>query len=126
MCRALFAIVALAPAACGTLAAQEQPAVITSPTERSRAELLRVVSAAANGQTITLAADALTRSNVLTIERRTPAGPQGRAATGRALEAPEQFRLVLRGTRCLLVRQADGSEWELTDAQCAPAGTLAQ
>jgi hypothetical protein len=119
--RWLFATAALAPAACGTLAAQEQPAVIASPTERSRAELLRVVSAAASGQTVTLADDALTRSSVLTIERRTPTGPQGRAATGRTLEAPEQFRLVLRGARCMLVRQSDGGEWELTDAQCVPA-----
>jgi len=112
----------LTPAACGTLAAQEQSAVIESPTEGSRAELRRVVSSASNGQPVTLADDALTRDSVLTIERRTPPGPQGRAATGRTLEAPEQFRLVLRGTRCVLVRQADGREWELREATCVPAG----
>jgi antitoxin (DNA-binding transcriptional repressor) of toxin-antitoxin stability system len=124
--RWLLAIAALAPAGCGTLAAQEQPAVIAAPTERSRAELLRILSAAANGQPITLADDALTRASVVTLERRTPAGPQGRAATGRTLDAPEQFRLVLRGSRCLLVRQSDGSEWELKEAQCAPAAPEVQ
>lgn len=117
---AVAAAALLAPAACGTLSAQERPAVVVAPTSASRAELVRVVSAAMNGQTVTLADDALTRQSVLTVERRTPPGPQGRAATGRTLDAPEQFRLVLRGARCVLVH-ADGREWELHEAQCAPA-----
>lgn len=116
----LVAATVLAPAACGTLSAQEQPAVIAAPTAQSRAELERVVSSAFNGQPVTLADDALTRESVLSIERRTPPGPQGRIATGRTLEAPTRFNLVLRGSRCLL-RAADGREWELTEAQCVPA-----
>ena len=111
----------LAPAACVTLSAQEQPAVIAAPTPQSRAELARAVSAAMNGQPVTLADDALTRESVLLLQRRTPPGPQGRAATGRTLDAPEQFRLVLRGARCVLVHTADGREWELEEAQCVPA-----
>ena len=55
------------------------------------------------------------------IERRTPPGPQGRAATGRTLDAPEQFKLVLRGERCMLVHDADGREWQLEEARCVPA-----
>lgn len=115
-----LAAAAAVPGACGTLSAQEQPAVIAAPTAQSRAELARVVSAAFGGQPVTLADDALTRESVLTIERRTPPGPQGRAATGRTLEAPERLNLVLRGSRCFLVREADGSEWELTEARCVP------
>jgi hypothetical protein len=111
----------LAPAACGTLSAQEQPAVIAGPTPQSRAELKSVVSAAMNGQPVTLADDALTRESVLVLQRRTPPGPQGRAATGRTLEAPERLNLVLRGARCFLVREADGREWELEQARCVPA-----
>ena len=118
----LVAVTVLAPAACGTLSAQEQAAVIVSPTSQSRAELARVVSTAFNGQPVMLADDALTRESVLTIERRTPPGPQGRAATGRTFDAPERLHLVLRGSRCFLVRAADGREWELTEAQCVPAG----
>jgi hypothetical protein len=114
--------VTLAPLACSTLSAQEQPAVIAAHTDGSRAELAEVVASAFGGQAVMLADDALTRDSVLTIERRTAPGPQGRAATGRTLEAPEQFRLVLRGTRCVLVRQADGREWELRAATCVPAG----
>lgn len=116
-----LAAATMAPVACGTLSAQEQPAVISAPTAESRAELARVVSAAFNGQPVTLADDALTRESVLTIERRTPPGEQGRAATGRTLGAPERLNLVLRGTRCFLVRAADGREWELSEAQCVPA-----
>jgi hypothetical protein len=117
----LLATTVLLPVACGTLSAQERPAVIAAPTAQSRAELVRVVSAAMNGQALTLADDALTRESVLTIERRTPPGPQGRAATGRTVDAPEQFRLLLRGTRCMLVHAASGREWELAEARCVPA-----
>jgi hypothetical protein len=121
--RARIAIAAslLLPAACSTLAAQEQPAVIAAHTAQSRAELMRVVSAAFNGQPVTLADDALTRESVLTLERTTPPGPQGRAATGRTLEVPERLNLVLRDRRCFLVREADGGEWELSEARCVPA-----
>ena len=117
----LLATTVLLPVACGTLSAQERPAVIAAPTAQSRAELVRVVSAAMNGQALTLADDALTRESVLTIERRTPPGPQGRAASGRTVDAPEQFRLLLRGTRCMLVHAASGREWELAEARCVPA-----
>ena len=111
----------LAPLACTTLQAQEQPALITAPTDASRAELKRVVTAAVGGQGVTLADDALTRDSVLTLERRTPPGPQGQAATGRTLEAPQQFRLVLRGTDCFLVSTADAREWALREAMCVAA-----
>ncbi len=117
----LLATAVLTPIACGTLAAQEQLAVIAAPTADSRAELARVVSAAMNGQPVTLADDALTRESTLVIERRTPPGAQGRAATGRTLEAPAQLKLVLRGERCVLVRVADGREWQLAEARCVPA-----
>jgi hypothetical protein len=118
---ALLAAPLLAPAACGTLSAQEQPAVVAAHTEESRAELARVASAAFNGQPVTLSVDVLTRESVLTLERRTPPGPQGRAATGRTLEAPERLRLVLRGTRCFLVRESDGREWQLDETRCVAA-----
>lgn len=122
----LLATAVAAPAACGTLSAQERPALIVAPTAQSRAELARAVSAAMNGQAVTLADDALTRESLLTIERRTPPGPQGRAATGRTLDAPEQFRLVLRGTHCMLVHATNGREWELAEARCVPADDAAR
>jgi hypothetical protein len=115
------AATALAAAACGSLAAQEQPAVIASPTADSRAALARVVASAMNGQPVTLADDALTRDSTLTIERATPSGPQGRAATGRTVEEPVRFSLVVRGSRCVLVRADDGRDFPLEGVRCVPA-----
>lgn len=119
--RVCWLVAVLPPAACGTLVAQEQPAVIAAHTERSRAELANAAAAAFGGQPVLLADDALTRESVLTLERATPPGPQGRAATGRTLEMPARLNLVLRGTRCFLVRETDGREWELSEARCVPA-----
>ncbi len=120
--RLLAALSPLLLTGCGTLAAQpEQPAVVALHTEQSRAELRRVVSTAMNGEPVTLGDDVLLHDSVLTVERRAPAGEQGRAATGRTLEAPVRFNLLLRGTSCLL-RAADGREWPLDDVQCRPAG----
>jgi hypothetical protein len=124
--RVALAAALVLPAACGTLSAQEQPAVIAAPTAQSRAELARAITAAFNGQPVALADDALTRDSTLTIERRTPPGPQGRAATGRTLEAPEQFKLVLRGSSCVLVRVMDGREWPLAETRCVPAAAGAR
>jgi hypothetical protein len=119
-----WVVAAAMPCACGTISAQEQPAFIATPTPQSRAEIERIVSAAMNGQPVTIAADALTRDSVLVIQRRTPPGPQGRVATGRTLEAPEQFRLLLRDERCVLLRAADGREWPLEATQCVPAAEV--
>lgn len=117
----LLAAAALATAGCGSLAAQGSPGVIASPTTATRAELARVVSSAMNGQPVTLADDALTRDSTLTIERRTPPGEQGRAATGRTVEEPVRFNLVVRENGCVLVREGDGRAFPLEGVRCAPA-----
>lgn len=117
----LAAAALLASAGCGTFAAQDEPAVIAAATDQTRTELARVVALAVNGRPVMLAADALTRDSVLTLDRRTPPGPQGRDATGRTLEVPERFTLVLRGARCVLVRAADGRAFPLEDVRCVPA-----
>jgi hypothetical protein len=116
----LAATALLASGGCGTLSAQDEPALIAPATQQSRAELARVVALAVNGQPVMLAEDALTRDSVLTLERRTPTGAQGRAATGRTLDEPEQLKLVLRDSRCVLIR-ADGRAFELAGVRCVPA-----
>jgi hypothetical protein len=113
-------VVASGVLACTTLAAAEQPALIERPTQQSKAELLRVLGEAFNGRPVTIAADALTRDSVLVIERRPLRGLEGDPAGGRVLEAPEQFRLVLRDARCELVRSSDQRRWMLTETNCVP------
>ena len=117
--RAWVAAAALA-SGCHTVAAQERPAVIVAPSETSRAELERAVSAAFNGQPVILAADALTRESVLIVERREPRDAEGRPLRGRVLERPERFRLVLNGSVCELVRESDGQRIALMQTTCAP------
>ena len=105
--------------ACGSLHG-ERPAVIAAPSASARAELVRVVTLAFDGVPVTLADDVFTRDSVLNVERRTPPGAQGRAATGRTFDAPARLRLVLDGTRCELIREADGRRFPLRDVPCSP------
>ena len=73
-----------------------------------------------NGRAVTIADDALTRDSVLIIERRERRDLEGNRADGRVLEAPEQFRLVLRDTHCELIRASDERRWKLTETSCVP------
>ena len=119
---ALLAAAALAPLACGTPPARaDVPALIAEPSAASRAELLRVVTEAANGARVTLADDAFTRESTLIVERREPLDAQGRPLSGRLLEMPQRFRLVLRDGKCVLVRESDERSWLLNDTRCAAA-----
>jgi hypothetical protein len=115
--RAVVVVVCGALCACGSLPG-ERPAVIAAPSIGARAELAPVVALASEGVAVTLADDAFARDSVLTVERRAPPGPQGRAATGRTLDEPTRLRLVLDGSRCELVREADGRRFPLHDVHC--------
>jgi len=108
-------------AACNNLsAAHDVAAVISEPSVESRTELLRVVSTALNGDQVLLADDALTRNSLLTIERNPPRNLQDRQLTGRQLGRPEQFRLVMQGSDCILVHQSSGERWQLRETNCVP------
>ena len=113
----------LSPFACTTIAA-EQPAVLVDPGENDRAELLRVLRGALNGAPLVLADDALTRESLLTVEVRPRGALDSPPSTGRVLTMPEQFRLVLDGGRCVLVRRSDSARFPLGIVRCAaaPAG----
>jgi hypothetical protein len=121
---ALLASAALAPFGCGAPPARaDVPALVAEPSAASRAELRRVVTEATNGAPVTLADDALTRESTLIVERREPLDAQGRPLSGRLLDMPQRFRLVLRDGKCALVRESDARSWPLSDTRCAPAGS---
>lgn len=115
---ASLAAAAFAVLACTTLTAAEQPALIELPTPESKAELTRVLGEAFPGRSVTIADDALTRDSVLLIERRAIKGLEGSPASGRSLEMPEVFRLVLRDRRCELIRSSDQRRWALSETSC--------
>ena len=115
---------ALLLTACGSQPAQGRsvPALLAEATPETRAELQRVIADAMHGVPVTLADDAFTRESVLIIERNPPQDVQQRALTGRNLEAPQKFLLLLSDERCWLERVADGQRWELLEGRCVPAG----
>ena len=102
------------------LAPSEEPAVLTSPTAQSHAELVRVVSAAMNGAPVTIADDALTADDVLIVERARRQDAKDMNLSGRETGRPAHFRLVKSGSRCVLVHQETGRRWKLESATCSP------
>ncbi len=119
--RALSVTAALALAGClPRLAPTDLPAVLTNPTPRTHAELVRVVSRAMNGAPVTLADSALTADDVLIVGRTERRDAQGRNLNGRELGRPEHFRLVKSGSQCVLVHEQTGQRWTLRSATCAP------
>ncbi|HIO76227.1 MAG TPA: hypothetical protein EYG63_03430 [Gammaproteobacteria bacterium] len=104
MARTLALLNLILLAACqGGILAGDLPAVVNEYTPESHAELVRVISKALNGRSVTLAQDVLMDSDKLVIERKPQRNLQGRIDGGRVLEPPEQFRLVINGVRCELI-----------------------
>ena len=102
------------------LAPPDEPAVLTSQTAQSHAELVRLVSAAMNGAPVTIAENALTADSMLIVERAQHHGAKDMNLSGRETGRPEHFRLVKSGSRCVLVHQDTGRRWTLESATCSP------
>ncbi|MFO7692553.1 MAG: hypothetical protein R6V57_05665 [Vicinamibacterales bacterium] len=95
------------------------PAVLTSPTSATRAELVRVVSEAMNGAPVTIADNALTADDLLIVERAQQQSAKDMNLGGRETGRPHHFRLVKSGSRCVLIHQETGRRWTLTSATCS-------
>jgi hypothetical protein len=108
--------------ACAVLAdSRGTPAVMIDPTAENRQELARVIHEALGEVPVTLADDALTASNMLSLEHARPRDPEGRLLNGRELTRPETFELFKRGSRCVLVQSKTGREWTLHHVRCVAA-----
>ena len=106
-------------AGCQTMATgTDVPARITNPSAASRAALQNAVNDALHTEVL-LAASALTTSSILVIERNPPRSMQNQAATGRNMDPPMRFHLVLNNSECILVDQRDESRHLLEDTTCA-------
>lgn len=119
---ALIAATPLLLAGCfgGRGSVVDVPARIVNPSPTSRFELTRTVMSAVNDTAIALADDALTETSSLTLERSPPRSIEGEPATGRLLDQPVRFRLVLNGANCVLINEADGRRWRLSQTECVP------
>lgn len=98
----------------------DQPALIVNPTAESRAELKRVVSDMLFGAEVMLAADALTESSVLIVERKKIRSLQNPPLSGRDLGHPERFQLLTTGTECVLIHETNHARYELLETDCIP------
>ena len=105
-------------AGCQTMVAGDDvPARITSPTDASRVALQNAVNDALHTN-VMLAADALTSSSNLSIERSPPRSLQGQTATGRNMDPPIRFRLVMNDSVCILIDTRDESRHPLDNTTC--------
>jgi hypothetical protein len=96
------------------------PAIIMHPTAASRAALERAVSQAFHGVPVRLAPDALTRDNQLIIGRAQARDARGLPLNGREIERPQHFRLLRRGSRCVLLHVESGKLRVLAHTTCRP------
>jgi hypothetical protein len=97
------------------------PALITQTTAASREDLALAVSQALGGAPVTLANDALTRESLLIIGRTPARGWNGVPLNGRELGRPQHFRLIKRGSRCLLLHLESGRARLLLHTRCRAA-----
>ena len=106
-------------AGCQTMATGSDVAArITNPSAASRVALQNAVNDALHTEVL-LAASALTTSSILAIERNPPRSLQNQAPTGRNMDPPMRFHLVLNNSECILVDQRDESRHLLEDTTCA-------
>ena len=95
--------------------------MIADPSAESRLELARVIHEAVGDVPVTLADDALTGGNLLTLEHALRQDPLGRTLNGREVTRPETFELFKRGSRCVLIQAKTRREWTLRHAHCVAA-----
>lgn len=117
LCATLLAIVL---SACALPDIEAQPAVIVEPDAQSRLALQEAVSESLEGAEVTLAADALTDSSTLVLERLRPTSRESLEGESRSLDRPEHFQLVTQGEACILVHEESGARHMLADTRCRP------
>ena len=100
----------------------EFPALIIDPDDASRAALQAAVNAAMHTEVL-LAANALTETSTLVIDRRLADTIDNPAAHGRIMETPLQLLLVSNGTDCILVDPRDDSRRVLENTNCVAEET---
>ena len=113
-----IALIVATAMGCQTLpASTDVPARLLDPGPASRADLQAALDDALQ-RSVALAINALLESDVLIIERQRPRTAEGRLATGRNMDMPVQFRLVINGSDCLLIDTRDSARHLLRNSRC--------
>ena len=104
--------------ACQSTIDAETPAVIVEPSPAAMAELEQTITTALGGTPVSLNSGVFSQSNLLTLDHQYRQSSEGRMATGRTMEKPEQFRLIRVGIRCELLRVKTGDRLALRETKC--------
>lgn len=115
---ALLAV--LASGACSNGTAGGVPAVLVDPSPEVRAELQRIVGAAAGDPEVTLSAAAFLHQTTLVVERHRRLADDGTRIAGRETGQPLHFELQRDGRDCVVVRIDTRERWRLAGAACSP------
>ena len=108
-------------AACSASNVQpDVPALRTSTSSESRAEIEQTISTAMNGVPVTIADDALTEESTLLIERSRSRSIERPPEPGRSMERPQHFQLIVDARQCFLVHEETGLRWMLPATECIP------
>jgi hypothetical protein len=110
----------LASGACSSGTAGGVPAVLVDPSPAVRAELQRIVGAAAGAPDVILGASAFVHETTLVVERRRQLAADGTRIAGRVIEEPIRFELQREGRDCVVVRLDTRERWRLAGADCSP------
>ena len=94
------------------------PAILNRPTPASHGELVSIVSSVLGQSPVMLSHDALTRTNLLTIERKRIQRIEGDHDGRRMAEIPSQFRLVINKSDCVLIDRQEQSRYKLMEISC--------
>ena len=113
-----FILIAMLGACESQVPVADVPALIVKPTPASHGELVAIVSKAVGQQSVMVAHDALTLSNLLIIERRSMPNLDGHRDGRRMKEDIDGFRLVMSNSRCILIHTRDESRTVLKETSC--------
>ncbi len=105
----------LASFACTTpIGAKVQAALVSNPNEASFQEISTLIAKAVRQNSVVLAKNVFVDSSILVLSK-----PD---MTGRIIDVPQRFRLLLSGERCLLEHMNTRQRWDLRETQCVSSG----
>jgi len=108
-----------------TLTSQKQaiahealPAIITSPSNETTAELQKVIASLLAQNKVLLASDAFSQSSFLTLERAAHKSADGQLIMGRTIEKPWQLQLIKLADTCYIKEVISEKLLPLKTSQC--------
>lgn len=100
--------------------AEAVPAVVSAPSADTQTRLSTAISTLLDGTPVRLGPNPFTHSSLLTLEHAPIRSIEGPATGSLVLGKPEQFRLLLADSQCLLLRVKTGERRPIVNLRCHP------